>query len=450
MAEKALKITVAKTRVKNSIFDDSITDEKNNSASSEDEGRGKWKVAKRTKKGKHCRDCNIVQNSTKTTCSKTLNKGSSDKKAAQSGLCKGSDKRQCGKPVLNDETGGIACDICMTWFHPSCQELTDDAYRVLRDAKLVWLCSYCKKKLPKLRALVRNVEDDGTGPTSTDHGNMAEMLDDKVKGLRKDQTDCQKKLEEIVLSCAARIEKSVEDSARHMMVSVVNKTEDIVAKVGQHVTGEMSMKLEKVMEIQMGRLEQVEKVVGNGIASLQKATSDNKKPVPVLSTPRTAEEVKSSVQKVVKMPEKEADEGRKKNILLHNIKESTSQDPKQRREYDEKAFQSMVSALFGGSSMMKVERMIRLGRRDEGPDGKARLLLVTLQTTDEAELIYQQRFDLKRIGLKNIYITKDLPPAEREAQRKLRQELAAKGIDKYCIFRGTVILREVRRQLTKK
>ena len=233
MTEKGLKITVAKIDVKNSIFDDSINDEKNNAVSSEDEGSGKWKVARRTKKGKkHCRDCNIKQDSVKTS-SKTLNQGSSDKKTGQASSCMGSERRQCGKPVLNDAAGGIACDVCMLWFHPSCQELTDDAYRLLRDAELVWLCSYCKKLLPKLRTLVGKVEEDGgTGPTSFDQRKMAEMIEGKVEDLRKDQFDSRKNLEELVLACAARIEKSGEDSARHMMVSIVNKTEDIVAKVG--------------------------------------------------------------------------------------------------------------------------------------------------------------------------------------------------------------------------
>ena len=119
----------------------------------------------------------------------------------------------------------------------------------------------------------------------------------------------------------------------------------------------MSLKLEKATEVQLGKLEQVEKVVGNSIASLEKADSENKKPLP--SAPKLAQEAKKSTQKVT-MTESEDAEARKKNILLHNIKESTSQDPKQRREDDEKAFQSMVTALFGESSRMKVERLIRL------------------------------------------------------------------------------------------
>ena len=93
---------------------------------------------------------------------------------------------------------------------------------------------------------------------------------------------------------------------------------------------------------------------------------------------------------------------------------------------------------------MKAERLIRLGKPREEPGTKPRLLLVTLQSTDQVEQVYQKRFGLKEAGLTNIYVTKDLPPVEREAQRKLRQELAAKGRDKYCIFRGSVILREDR------
>lgn len=74
------------------------------------------------------------------------------------------------------------------------------------------------------------------------------------------------------------------------------------------------------------------------------------------------------------------------------------QDPKQRREDNEKAFQFMASALAGEQSRIKVERIVRLGRRVEGPDIKPRLLLVTLQDTNQVERYTRTDLDSKKWG----------------------------------------------------
>ena len=432
--------------MKNSIFDDGFTDERNNSASSEDEGRGKWSRVKRKKKGKQCRDCDVNTDHGKIASSGLQHKGKHEKVTEKGSLCGGNCQKQCGKPVLNDAMGGIACDTCLQWYHPSCQELTDEAYKMLRDAKLVWLCSQCRTQLPKFRSVIR---DAGVGVGKEPESMMEVMtvIGKEIDDLKKKQFEYQKKLEDTVLECATRLENSVQDSAKHTMASVVDKTEDIMAKVGHHVVGEVNNKLDKVMEAQLGRLDKVERVVGNSMATVEKVAEESQKAA--LSLPKISEEVKNSAQKVAKMMGKEADEARKRNILVHNVEESKAQDPKQRREDDEKAFQFMTSALLGEQSNIKVERIVRLGRRVDGPDIKPRLLLVTLKDTDQVEKMYHNRFGLKEVGLSNIYITKDLPPAEREAQRKLRQELADKGRDKYCIFRGSVILREDRYRYAK-
>ena len=51
---------------------------------------------------------------------------------------KGMGDKQCGKLVHNDEAGGIKCDICMGWFHPQCQDLTEGAYKLLKENDLAW------------------------------------------------------------------------------------------------------------------------------------------------------------------------------------------------------------------------------------------------------------------------------------------------------------------------
>ena len=121
-------------------------------------------------------------------------------------------QKQNGKPVLNDVMGGVACNTCLQCYYPSCQELTDQIYRMLRDAKLVWLCSLCRSQLLKLHSVIR---DAGVVVGKEPENVMEEvtMISNEIDDMKKKQFDYQKKLEDTVLEYAIRLEKSVQDSA---------------------------------------------------------------------------------------------------------------------------------------------------------------------------------------------------------------------------------------------
>ena len=139
---------------------------------------------------------------------------------------------------------------------------------------------------------------------------------------------------------------------------------------------------------------------------------------------------------------------RERNILLHNIPESNSSSPELRKRYDQDSFQNVVEALLGEGSTMEVENVIRLGRRQQDgntmEDQKPRLMLIKLRDRRDVEELMKNRWSLKDRGFENIYLTRDLPPEEREARRKLRQELTEKGKETHMIFQGKVVPRQGR------
>ena len=118
MMEKYLNIIVGKPSPTNSIFDDGFTDERNNSAISEDEGRGKKRMVKRKKKGKQCRDCDVTTDHGKTVSLRLQHKCEHEKVAEKGNLCGRNCQKQNGKPVLNDVMGGVACNTCLQCYHP--------------------------------------------------------------------------------------------------------------------------------------------------------------------------------------------------------------------------------------------------------------------------------------------------------------------------------------------
>ena len=64
------------------------------------------------------------------------------------------------------------------------------------------------------------------------------------------------------------------------------------------------------------------------------------------------------------------------------------------------------------------------------------------QKEGKVDILMQRRTNLNKVGFPNVYLTRDLPPEEREEQKILMQELKDKGKDTHKIFRGKVVPRQ--------
>ena len=137
---------------------------------------------------------------------------------------------------------------------------------------------------------------------------------------------------------------------------------------------------------------------------------------------------------------------RSKNLIIHNIPECDNVNPKVRDDHDLKEVSKIMHSLIGEGSTAKITRSFRLNRQQRADpheiDRRPRLLLVKLETVEDAESLLMKRFGLRDAGFPNVYITKDLSKEEREKQWKLREELKKKGRDTHKIFRGRVVPRD--------
>ena len=71
--------------------------------------------------------------------------------------------------------------------------------------------------------------------------------------------------------------------------------------------------------------------------------------------PKIQVELQKSTQELKRLIEKNEDkEKREKNIIIHNIPESTSSYPTSRKTYDENSFQNMVVALLGDNQGRRI------------------------------------------------------------------------------------------------
>ena len=101
----------------------------------------------------------------------------------------------------------------------------------------------------------------------------------------------------------------------------------------------------------------------------------------------------------IKKAMKENKEDREMNLILHNIPESESTEPEIRKEADISQFQEMSRALTGESTQVEVEKIFRLGKKEQ--TSKPRLLLVRLKNATQVENLYKKRFKLKEVGFSN-------------------------------------------------
>ena len=99
-----------------------------------------------------------------------------------------------------------------------------------------------------------------------------------------------------------------------------------------------------------------------------------------------------------------------------------------------------------GATDIEPHKLVRLRRKMEdkeadGQKGKQRpkIMLLKLGSSEQADMIFRRRFNLKSKNFVSTYIMKDLPPKEREEQRKLRVEVQEKGKAAHIIFQGKVV-----------
>ena len=298
--------------------------------------------------------------------------------------CRGGPNKVCGS-ILSGKDDSIMCDSCKQWYHPKCQGLAQDAFKMLSKYELLWLCSSCKPSVMSMLELGKHLE----ARIETAEKKIIEALD-KVRP----STELGKKVDEKM----ANMERVVVEKIKEQKVKVTSSLEE-----------------QKEM---------------------------------VKIVPKATAEIKRKTDELREYMEKKDDKlAREVNVLVHNLPESDAEEGEQRKEQDISKFQNMVRALIGDSLSVEPVKVFRLGKKRENRDErdatppKPRLMLVKLTSKEHVEILIKNRQKLREAGFPNIYLTRDLPPEEREKQRRLRQELADKGKDSHRIFQGRVVPR---------
>jgi len=129
---------------------------------------------------------------------------------------------------------------------------------------------------------------------------------------------------------------------------------------------------------------------------------------------------------------------RRLNLIVHNLKEPTSEDGATRKKEDIKQINNLLQNHMEVSPT--VTNAIRLGKHRERP----RLLRVTVSSESEKATVLRNTFKLRRgQETKNIFISPDMTPREQELNKKLRLDVKELNKDgnRYQIKNGKIVQR---------
>ena len=125
--------------------------------------------------------------------------------------------------------------------------------------------------------------------------------------------------------------------------------------------------------------------------------------------------------------------------MIFNLRESEQGEAVERYKEDEENVRSLFSEEIGVDEI-QIEKTIRLGKKNE----RNRPLLVKLKDEEGKREILQKASRLRQsTRFPKVYISKDMTEAERENDKKLRQELREKrgdGKARFIIRRGSCLL----------
>ena len=132
------------------------------------------------------------------------------------------------------------------------------------------------------------------------------------------------------------------------------------------------------------------------------------------------------------------------NLVLHNIPEPNTIDSSTRKQEDISQVNSILDKYV--DVKLTINNPIRLEKKEAN---KARLLKITLASTQEKVLVLRNKLKLRKESnpehIKKIFITPDYTPLEQKKNKALREQLSEmnKVQNIYRIKNGEIVRKEV-------
>ena len=270
-------------------------------------------------------------------------------------------------------------------------------------------------------------------------------MKNKLDEVQESITESQQSLREHMDKVTALL--SSQSATQDTMSATIRNLEIGVAEISTSVTGEAGSKKKLEMSLKNVVKEEVKTIkegLSEVITTLGKESKDGQERGRGTWANQTPNEVAKSVRECMEQ------EKRRRNIVVHNLKEPDSDlSVEERNMHDKMAFQKMCKDTMRLNT--RVERTYRIGR---ATGGRSRLLIVALEeeaTKGEVLKMARNLRDVEKYS--NIYVTPDLTPEEQARDKALREELKRRRLagEEVEIRRGRIIRKQVqeKKQMTE-
>ena len=330
---------------------------------------------------------------------------SEDGQEIETNICRGGPgKVHCGDPVRDGENG-IRCDKCLTWYHSTCQSIPKAAVNAAgRFSMLHWFCSLCHA------SIFNAPKKDVCSKTN-------EALDLLEKGVLKNINDQMETMKRAV----------------NEHIKLVNRA----FRQQEEMNIEQTKLMERSVRLQHESKASYADMVRGSCADIAKEVSHKVNDiiadkVQALSVPEPSKDIDTAVNSALDR------ERRKLNVVVHNLPETTPTVDQTREKGDLLKFSTIIKENL--KLIIRASKCHRVGKLLED---RPRLLVVTLENFETKMELLRASSELRTTTeWRNLYINPDLTPAEREANRRLRQELAqrrAAGEENIGIRHGSIV-----------
>ena len=283
----------------------------------------------------------------------------------------------------------LLCCVCTYSYHPECEEVADEVYKTIKsemDSGILWCCKKCKLFGNTVVDLVNHLSSElkKTNKTLEAETNKRKELENSIKNLKDrvssiEEGNDETKLEEKSKTFAEAALKKYKEEFPSIEKSNVTKIVD-----------------EKIREIK-----------------------DQKHEVNIDAKLEEAEQRIREDQREIEI--------RKKNCIIHNLKELESEDKDEKKEADIEAVEKFMNSC--GVDEIRPVFYTRLGTKPQDAN-KARPLKVIFESEDDKITLVKKYCNTKRYGtpdqkesIGEITMVPDRTIKEREEYKKLKNEL---------------------------
>ena len=384
--------------------------------------------------------------------------------------------KDCMRKVENGQHG-LKCDICVRWFHPKCEDITSEQYKIIESLGkcIQWQCLGCKIENENRNKLIDQIILDNTKMKEDNQRMREEIENNKKERLEKDfetktlsenikeylgelgevETRIEKCEEELKNNCSKTFNgqdliemkdkikeeitrdinlkfRTYKEELNEMMHEIKAISKDTFIHQNQQLK-EMLEENNKTIAIEINKLRTEVRQTNNLEVEENRIKSDIMTQV-VSRVEEAKNEKKHEIEAINQRIKEGQDKSRReKNVIIFNVKENEVNDK-----------EKIDKIIYDGLELIEanVEEIFRIGKRENTRD---RPIIVKFKNVKQKwDIIKKSKLLNRKEAYKTIRISPDLTKTERIEERKLLEQLKKKkeeGEMDWTIRRGKLVRR---------